>query len=124
FLIPVSSFRGAAQGHTLFVSICQAKGAKEPMIVASNRSFPNSLKTYRKRWGIETLFGCLKTRGFRIEDTHMTEIGKIEKLIFILTMAFCWAYKTGEMQASRVPILVKKHGRKAKSIFRTGLNLI
>jgi hypothetical protein len=111
-------------GHSLYASVRHAKGAKEPMIVVSNRFFPNAIQTYRKRWGIETLFGCLKTRGFRMEDTHMTDAGKIEKLVFILTMAFCWAYKTGEMQASRVPILVKKHGRKAKSIFRTGLNLI
>ncbi|HVX01330.1 MAG TPA: hypothetical protein VHA52_12980, partial [Candidatus Babeliaceae bacterium] len=63
-------------------------------------------------------------RGFRMEDTHMTEIDKIEKLVFILALAFCWAYKTGEIQARQIPILVKRHGRKAKSIFRLGLNLI
>ena len=111
-------------GHSLFVSICHAKGAKESMIVVSNRFFSNPLKIYRKRWGIETLFGCLKTRGFRIEDTHMTDVDKIEKLVFILALAFCWAYKTGEIEACQFAIVVKKHGRKAKSIFRLGLSLI
>jgi|CXWL01.1.fsa_nt_gi hypothetical protein len=111
-------------GHALFVSIAHAKGAKEPMIVVSNRHFPNALKIYCKRWGIETLFGCLKGRGFRMEDTHMTEENKIEKLVFILAIAFCWAYKTGEIQARQAPIMIKKHGRKAKSIFRLGLNFI
>jgi hypothetical protein len=111
-------------GHALFVSICHAKGAKEPMIVVSNRLFPNPLKIYRKRWGIETLFGCLKTRGFRMEDTHMTDGDKIEKLVFILALAFCWAYQTGEVQTRQVAIAVKKHGRKAKSVFRLGLSLI
>lgn len=85
-------------GHDLFVSIAHAQGAKEPMMVVSNRCFLSALKIYRKRWGIETLFGCLKSRGFRMEDTHMTEGSKIEKLVFILAIAFCWAYKTGEIK--------------------------
>ncbi len=111
-------------GHALFASVEHAKGAKEPMIVVSNEPFPNPLSLYRWRWGIETLFGCLKSRGFRMEDTHMVESIKIEKLIFILAIAFCWAYKTGELKAREKPIVIKKHGRRAKSIFRLGLNLI
>jgi transposase len=111
-------------GHALFASVEHAKNAKEPMIVVSNKAFPDPLDLYRWRWGIETLFGCLKSRGFRMEDTHMVESFKIEKLIFILTIAFCWAYKTGELKAREEPIIVKKHGRKAKIIFRLGLDLI
>jgi Transposase DDE domain len=111
-------------GNKLFASVEHAKGAKEPMIVVSNNPFPNPLVLYRWRWGIETLFGCLKSRGFRMEDTHMVDPIKIEKLIFILAIAFCWAYKTGELSARLSPIIVKKHGRKARSIFRLGLNLI
>ena len=94
------------------------------MIVVSNRIFPNAIKIYRKRWGIETFFSCLKTRGFRLEDTHMTDPEKIQKLVFVLAIAFCWAYKVGKIQTEVIPILVKKHGRRAKSIFRIGLSLI
>ena len=43
------------------------------MIVVSNVEFENPLGMYRRRWEIETLFGCLKTRGFRMEDTHMVD---------------------------------------------------
>ena len=59
-----------------------------------------------------------------MEDTHMTDQDKIEKLVFILAIAFCWAYKIGEIQAKEVPILIKKHGRRAMSVFRVGLSLI
>lgn len=111
-------------GHRLWASVEHAKGAKEPLIVVSNCAFSNSLKLYRWRWGIETLFSCLKSRGFRMEDTHMTDPTKIEKLLFILTIAMAWAYKTGELYARKIPIVIKKHGRKAKSIFRSGLDLI
>jgi hypothetical protein len=81
-------------GHPLLVSVEYAKRAKEPMIVVSNNNFPNSLYLYRWRWGIETLFSCLKSRGFGLEDTHMTDPRKIEKLMFILAIGVCWAYKT------------------------------
>lgn len=110
--------------HRLFASVEYAKGAKEPMIVVSNRAFPNPLSLYRWRWGIETLFGCLKSRGFRMEDTHMVQPDKIEKLLFVLSIAVCWAYKTGELQVRKVAIRIKKHGRKAKSVFRVGIDLI
>jgi len=59
-----------------------------------------------------------------MEDTHMTDLVKIEKLLFILAIAMCWAYKIGELQARKVPVTVKKHGRKIKSVFCLGLDLI
>jgi len=111
-------------GHNLFASVEYSKGAKEPMIVVSNKIFPDAISLYRWRWGIETLFSCLKSRGFSMEDTHMTDPKKVEKLLFILAIGVCWAYKTGELQVRKTPILIKTHGRKARSIFRVGLNLI
>src|SRR5271156_1656728 len=100
------------------------KGAKEQMIIVSNLEFENPLEMYKRRWEIETLFGCLKTRGFRMEDTHITDPDKIEKLIFVLAIAFCWAYRAGDIQAQKEPIQIKTHGRKARSLFREGVNLI
>jgi len=112
-------------GQRLFLSFQKGrKGSKEPMILVSNHSFKDPLKLYRRRWGIETLFSCLKTRGFRLEDTHVTDPDKIERMIFVLAIAFCWAYKMGEFRLSENPIPQKTHGRKAKSIFRRGLDLI
>lgn len=110
--------------HRLFASVKHAKGAKESMIVVSNRELEAPLELYRWRWGIETLFSCLKSRGFRLEETHMINPTKVEKLLFILAIAVCWAYKIGEVKARKVPIIIKKHGRKMKSIFRLGLDQI
>lgn len=111
-------------GLPLYVSIEKRKRAKEPMIVVSNRMFQNTLQLYRRRWEIETMFGCLKTRGFRMEDTHVTDADKIERLLFVLTIAFCWAYRIGDIEEKKDPIAVKAHGRKAKSYFRRGLDRI
>jgi hypothetical protein len=111
-------------GCALFVSIHRRKGAKEPMIVVSNCAFEDPLRTYRRRWEIETLFGCLKGRGFRMEDTHITDPDKIERLVFVLAIAFCWAYRMGDIAVQDHPIPVKTHGRRARSLFREGLNII
>lgn len=109
---------------SLYVSIEKRKGAKEQMIVVSNFKFEDPLGMYRRRWEIETMFGCLKTRGFRMEDTHITDPDKIEKVVFVLAIAFCWAYRMGDIQDQIQAIEVKTHGRKARSLFREGLNLI
>lgn len=110
--------------HRLFASVQWAKGAKEPIIVVSNREFEAPVELYLWRWGIETLFCCLKSRGFRLEETHMVDPLKIEKLLFVLAIAVCWAYKIGELKCRKVAIAIKNHGRKERSIFRVGLNLI
>jgi hypothetical protein len=41
----------------------------ELLIVASHHLTPDAVKIYGFRWEIETLFGCLKGRGFKIEET-------------------------------------------------------
>jgi hypothetical protein len=111
-------------GFSLYVSIEKRRDAKEQMIVVSNCKFEDPLGMYRKRWEIETMFGCLKTRGFRLEDTHITDPDKIEKVMFVLAIAFCWAYRIGDIRDRVQAIETKTHGRRARSIFREGLDQI
>jgi Transposase DDE domain len=96
----------------------------ELLIVATDKLLAKSIELYARRWEIETLFSCLKGRGFNFEDTHMTQINRIEKLLVLLTVAFSWAHKTGEWRHEQKPIKIKKHGRLAMSYFRYGLDLL
>jgi transposase len=99
-------------------------GEGEYVIVASSNQSDEILQDYAMRWKIETLFGCLKSRGFCLEETHVSERDRLEKLLALLTMAFCWAYLAGEWLARINPIKIKKHGRLAKSIFRHGFDYL
>ncbi len=100
-------------------------GTGELLIVATPKSSPDAIESYAMRWEIETLFGCLKSKGFNFEDTHITNRHRIRRLVIVLTIAFCWAYRTGEWQHDEVnPIVIKKHQRPAKSLFRQGLDMI
>jgi len=67
--------------------------------------------------------GCF-VKGFNFEDTHITKLDRIEKLLALLIIAFCWAYKTGEWRNEQKEIKIKKHGRKARSYFRYGLDIL
>ena len=82
------------------------------------------MEDYKIRWEIETLFGCLKTRGFNFESTHLIDPERIKKLVAVLAIAFCWCHITGEWAQTLKPIKIKKHGRKAESIFRCGLDVL
>lgn len=82
------------------------------------------IANYGQRWGIETLFGMFKTRGFCRESTHFVQPERLSKLLGLLVLALCWAIKTGEWLHQHQPLKIKKHGRLAKSIFRYGLDYL
>lgn len=96
----------------------------ELLILISNEPSPEMIAEYRRRWQIETLFGCLKSRGFGLEETHLQESERLEKLLGLLALAVCWSWLAGEKVCQRKPITTKKHGRRAKSVFRVGLDYL
>ena len=93
-------------------------------MVIGNEQSERILLEYADRWKIETLFGILKTRGFRLEDTHVTEVERISKLLCLLTIAVSWAMRVGELEVQTTPLKTKKHGRLEKSIFRLGFETL
>lgn len=95
------------------------------LIVATNEKVPDAIEIYSKRWEIETLFECLKGRGFNFEETHLVDPERINKMVAILALAYCWAHKAGEWRCEQGDGLkIKKHGRLEKSYFRHGLDLL
>lgn len=72
----------------------------EYLILITNYNNPDkALEMYKKRWEIETMFSAFKKRGFNLEDTKITDIKKLEKLIALLSITFCWCYIIGEWRA-------------------------
>ena len=96
----------------------------EYLLLVTDQKPHTALADYAKRWNIETLFGILKSRGFRFEETHLTDGERINKLLALLTLATIWAFKVGQWLHQQEPLKIKKHGRLAKSIFRYGLDFL
>jgi hypothetical protein len=104
--------------------IKNSEGKPELQIIVSFNKPDEAQTFYKERWQIETAFRALKTSGFNIEDTHLTEIDRITKLFAMVMVAFVWAYKAGVYYDSIFPIKIKKHGRRAKSYFKYGLTML
>ena len=96
----------------------------ELLVVIGSESPETMIFDYAQRWGIETLFGMLKTRGFCLESTHVVKGERLSKLLALMSLALCWAIKVGEWQHEYYPLKIKKHGRLAQSIFRYGLDFL
>ena len=99
------------------------QGIPEMQIIVSFNRPENAQEIYKERWQIETAFRALKSSGFNIEDTHLTDIDRIEKLFALVIVAFTWAYKVGIYVHLNIK-KIKKHGRKQKSFFKLGLTTI
>lgn len=100
------------------------QGIPEFQIIVSFNKPDEAQSIYKERWQIETAFKALKSSGFNIEDTHLTDSERIHKLFALVLVAFVWAYIAGVWLNSIRPIKIKKHGRKAKSIFKYGLTFL
>ncbi|NJO32867.1 MAG: IS4 family transposase, partial [Rhodospirillales bacterium] len=92
----------------------------EFLAIATSGKPRHALARYRRRWRIETLFANLKTKGFNLEDTHLTDPAKLATLLGLLAIAVALSAKTGAKHVAAKPIPVKKHGRPAASLFAHG----
>lgn len=113
--------------HQLYIG-GQQIGKSDWLILISNKPISKGKRIYQERWGIEVFFSACKTRGFNFEDTHVTISSRLSNLIFLISIAFVWAFKTGKWltkKGIRNPIKKLKN-RKAKlfSLFRIGLDYI
>ncbi len=129
--LPVKRLFSLKPGESMVLNQCRTiwgisvhlacfRSTDDWVIIACDQAPAQALTAYQQRWAIETLFQCLKGRGFNLEETHLTKAERIEKLFAVLTIAFCWCYKMGEWRHEAKPITKKNHGRSSKTIFRYG----
>jgi len=97
----------------------------EYLIIASYKLDYDSIEIYSCRYQIEVMFKAFKTAGFNLEDTHLTNLERIDKLLTFLCFAFVWAYQIGLWKHQFIkPIKIKKHGRPEFTYFSYGLDFL
>jgi hypothetical protein len=99
----------------------------ELMIVVTNQPPKTAIAVYLRRWEIETLFCALKSKGWQLENTHITDTKRMEKLLALLAVAFVWAHRIGEVEAKIKSIPLKRlrqQKRPQNSFFRLGLDCL
>ena len=127
--LPLGEHKVLKQRYAIFgveLAVAGVRSATgEYVIVVTNRNPKQALASYAKRWQIECLFKALKSSGFDFEATHLRHLDRINTLLVVVSLAFLWALKVGEfVHTRRKPVPLKSHGRKKKSLFRTGLDYL
>jgi len=96
----------------------------EIIVLIHSQEIEEPWNIYKIRWEIEVLFRALKSGGFDIESTHVTDFERLETVLGIAAIAYCFAHKAGEIYVEIEPQKIKKHGYKQFSIVRCGLDVI
>jgi hypothetical protein len=82
-------------GHLLFFAGTRSKKG-ELAIVMSNQDLGfKILEIYKRRWTIELLFANCKKNGFNLEDTHLLNLERIEKLLAVVCSALLLCFMVG-----------------------------
>ncbi|MHB1105673.1 MAG: transposase, partial [Lutibacter sp.] len=84
-------------------------GNMEFLIIVSFNKPEQAMVYYKQRWQIETLFRGLKSSGFNIEDTHVTDLERLEKLFSLTIIAFVWCYKIEDFLDENIKKIIKKN---------------
>ncbi|MBK8752435.1 MAG: IS4 family transposase [Candidatus Competibacteraceae bacterium] len=96
-------------GCFVHLSVLRLDDGEFLAIATSGAPQAEAIDAYADRWQIEPLLGCLKTRGFNFEDTHLRDAARLSKMMGLLALAFAWTHRTGEPLHDRDrPIPLKK----------------
>jgi CheY-like chemotaxis protein len=81
---------------TTNVGYIHEPGHDEAWLIAMDEK-PSRAKVldYGLRWGIESMFSDLKSRGFNINKTQLKTAPRLSRLLLVLTVAMMWAVSTG-----------------------------
>lgn len=98
----------------------------ELLIVISTEEFNfDPFVEYKNRWKIEVMFNKFKTYGFNLESTSVTNMKRLNGILMLLNLAYCFSCYIGTIR--RKIIAIKNKGKSHLnefSLFRYGLDLI
>ncbi len=104
------------------------KGEKAPIYLLSNFEWAKNIITYyRRRWGIKTLFGDLKSRGFPLHKTRVKKPEMLCNLLILVAIAFCLCFIVGLAEAllkDISPKILRQDRLESYSIFHIGKKLL
>ena len=104
--------------------VAYLKSNGELVILTTNHDISTIQDRYINRNQIETMFKAMKTQGFNLEDTHITHPDRVGRLMGAMAVSFAWSYKIGDYIDAESPIKVKSHGRRLRSVFKTGFKFL
>ena len=108
------------------VLCCWATGYQEPLYLVSNlATAQEACRYYQKRFRIETFFADQKSRGFHIQQSHISDPQRLSRLLIAACLAYIgivYLGTLGEKDGWKEHIHRRK--RCDVSLFQLGLRLL
>jgi hypothetical protein len=123
--IPQTVFTKAEYGPLLALGWWQ-KGYEEPIYLVTNLALAEeALRFYRRRFGIETFFSDSKSRGFRLERSHLSEVARLGRLLMAASLAYLRLVYLGTVAVLEGwDKIIQRTDRCDLSLFSLGLALL
>lgn len=102
------------------------KKLQDEYLILVSRKVKKPLEEYKKRWAIERFFKMLKTGGFNLENTKITDSKRLEILFLLCAIAYLICVKMGVYRHQKIKEMrwKPKDNCYEYSYFRWGLNWI
>lgn len=110
-------------GHKLYFAGTRSKNGDLAIIMSNQDIGRKMLQIYKTRWTIKLLFKHCKSNAFNIEDTHLVDLERIEKLLAVVCSSLVLCFLVGKSEVQNSPTPYKKTVRApAFSVFRRGFD--
>jgi len=118
-------FTQDAYGPVMVIALWE-KGYAEPIYLVSNMtSVQDACTWYRRRMTIETFFSDQKSRGFRLDKSHLSDPDRLTHLMMATSLAYVWMIYLGvQALRKRWRKYIHRVNRCDLSLFQLGLRLL
>ena len=101
-------------------------GQRRPWYLATNCTDPRAaLRAYRQRMAIEELFGDWKRHGMDLASTHLRQIARLSRLVFLVALLYLWLIDLGgRTQLSGQRHWIDRNDRRDLSFFQIGWRIL
>lgn len=105
---------------------CWAKGEKAPLYLITNMACADvACRLYEKRFRIETFFSDLKSRGFEVAKSHLSEPSRLSRLLIAACLAYLWIVcLAAQCERDSDVSVIHRGDRCDLSLFQLGLRFL
>lgn len=93
--IPDAAMTTAAFGPVSVLAVWETGYAEPIYLVTNHADLDRAMAIYRRRAQIETFFSDQKSRGFRIDRSHLGDPQRVARLLLVTALAYLWVIYLG-----------------------------
>jgi hypothetical protein len=123
--VPQARFTAHQYGPVLALAVWDARYEQPLYLVTNLNEADLAVECYRLRFRIECFFSDTKTRGFRLDKSHLEEVERLSRLLLAAVLAYWWLTYLGVKGRERDwDKLIHRTDRTDLSFFQLGWRVL